>query len=65
MRVILAYPWTDEAGKEHEPDSTVVVKPDVGRRLIADGRARPHDSEPPDEPAPPPVASTATPTPQE
>jgi hypothetical protein len=43
MKVTLAYPWTDEAGKNYKADSTVTVDDATGRSLIHDGKARPAD----------------------
>lgn len=40
MKVDLAYPWTDDKRKTHQPDSTVEVPDVVGKQLIRDGRAR-------------------------
>lgn len=44
MRVTLAYPYTDEAGKAHAPDSTVDLPDDVAAQLVRDGRARTPDT---------------------
>lgn len=41
MKIQLAYPWTDDKGKTHAPDSVVTVPGDVARRLIFEGTARP------------------------
>lgn len=41
MKVQLAYPWTDDKGKTHAPDSVVTVSDTEGRRLIFEGFARP------------------------
>lgn len=41
MKIELAYPWTDDKGKTHAPDSVVSVPEDLGRRLIFEGFARP------------------------
>lgn len=41
MKVQLAYPWTDDKGKTHAPDSVVTVEDTVARRLIFEGTARP------------------------
>ena len=35
MRITLAYPF-----ENHDPDETIDVGPEVGKRLIRDGRAR-------------------------
>ncbi len=40
MKIQLAYPWTDDKGKTHAPDSVVTVSDDQGRRLIFEGVAR-------------------------
>lgn len=48
MKIQLAYPWTDDKGKTHAPDSVVTVPDDQGRRLIFEGTARivaPQDKE--------------------
>lgn len=41
MKVQLAYPYTDEKGKTHAPDSVVNVTDLEARRLIFEGFARP------------------------
>lgn len=41
MKIELAYPWTDEKGKTHKPDSLVTVPDERGRQMIHDGAARP------------------------
>jgi hypothetical protein len=40
MKVTLAYPYEDDAGKVQEPDTTVEVADVVGKRLVAEGFAR-------------------------
>lgn len=40
MKLILAYPYTDADGKDHDPDSTIEVDDTVGKRLIVEGFAR-------------------------
>jgi hypothetical protein len=40
MKVQLAYPWTDDKGKTHAPDSVVTIPDDQARRLIHEGFAR-------------------------
>lgn len=40
MKVTLARPYTDEAGKNHRPDTTVTVDDATGRDLILRGLAR-------------------------
>ncbi|MET0490360.1 MAG: hypothetical protein ABW143_09010 [Acidimicrobiales bacterium] len=47
MRVSLAYPYTDDAGKRHDTDSTVDLPPGTANRLIELGRARPAPTEAP------------------
>lgn len=44
MKVTLAYPWTDDQGKDHAPDTTVDVDTDVAHVLIQDGKARTADT---------------------
>ena len=44
MKVTLAYPWTDEAGKAHKPDTTVDVPDATGAQLLREGRARTPDT---------------------
>lgn len=41
MKITLAYPYTDAARVEHEPDETIEVPDREGKRLIRDGLARP------------------------
>lgn len=40
-KIQLAYPWTDDKGKTHAPDSTVTVSDEAARSMIHDGVARP------------------------
>lgn len=40
MKVQLAYPFIDEAGKVHDPDSMIDLPDDQATQLIRDGRAR-------------------------
>lgn len=44
MKVTLAYPWTDDEGAAHKPDSTVDVDDSTASNLIAKGWARPADN---------------------
>jgi len=41
MRVDLAYPYTDDKGKVHAPDSTVDLDEPLAKQMIRDGYARP------------------------
>lgn len=49
VAIVLAYPWTDELGVEHQPDEHVEIPLAVGQRLVSSGRAR---FAPPKTPAP-------------
>lgn len=40
MKVVLAYPYTDDKGKEHAPDSTIDLPEDVARDRVHYGWAR-------------------------
>ena len=40
VAIVLAYPWTDELGVEHQPDEHVEIPLAVGQRLVSSGRAR-------------------------
>ena len=40
LRVTLAYPYTDEDGKDHKADSTVSLPREAAKNLIHAGRAR-------------------------
>lgn len=40
-KVTLAYPWTDQDGREHSPDTVVSVDDLTARNLIRAGHARP------------------------
>ena len=40
-KIELAYPWTDDKGKTHAPETTVTVSDALARRLIFEGFARP------------------------
>ena len=44
MKVQLAYPYTDDDGKEHEPDDVIEVDDATGARLKSEGRAREPDA---------------------
>jgi len=44
MKITLAYPYTDAAGKEHKPDSSPDLPEDEANRLLETGRARTADS---------------------
>jgi hypothetical protein len=44
MKIVLAYPWVDADGTEHDPDSTVEVPDRQAKVLIHDGLARPVDA---------------------
>lgn len=39
-KVVLAYPYTDESGKDHKPDSTLSTDAETAALLIREGRAR-------------------------
>lgn len=39
-KIVLAYPYTDAAGKDHKPDTTVSVDDAEASRLVAEGLAR-------------------------
>ena len=44
-KVTLAYPWTDQDGREHNPDTVVSVDDVTGRDLIRAGLACPASDE--------------------
>ncbi len=39
-RIELAFPYTDEAGVTHRPDSTIAVDGPLAHLLVSEGRAR-------------------------
>lgn len=47
IRVEFAYPYTDAAGKNHNPDASASLPREEARELIAAGRARLADSKAP------------------
>lgn len=44
IKVTIAHPYTDKAGKSHTPGSPADLPEDEARKVIADGYARPADS---------------------